>query len=403
VVPETGRSGADSRFGSRDKPVSLSLAAITTPGLEPVTRGELQRLGLTTGQEEPGLIPFGGALDDLARANLHLRTASRVIMRLGQFHARALGELERKAADLPWDDWIAPGVPLTVKATCRKSRLYHQKAVAERIGLASGRPAAGRAAGGEEVEDEGHASQLVIVRLMRDECTVSLDSSGALLHRRGYRLEGGKAPLRETLAAALLLASEWDPDTPLVDPFCGSGTIPIEAALMARRIPPGLGREFAFFGWKGWKPERWAALCDDARKLIREHPVAIIAGSDRDAGAICAADANADRAGVSADIELRREAVSAIEAPTGRGALVSNPPYGHRIGEVGKLRDLYARLGQVVRERFGGWRVTLLVPVAPIERATGLEFEAVLATRNGGQAVRVVRTAWPAGGSSLVE
>lgn len=383
--------------------MALSLAAITTPGLESITRGELHRIGLTTGQEEPGLIPFSGSLDDLARANLHLRTASRVTMRLGQFRARALGELERKAADLPWDDWVVAGVPLTIKATCRKSRLYHQKAVAERIGLASGRPSAGSAAGGDEVDGDGPATQLVIVRLMRDECTVSLDSSGALLHRRGYRLEGGKAPLRETLAAALLLASGWDPDSPLVDPFCGSGTIPIEAALMARRIPPGLGREFAFFGWRGWKQERWAALCGEAQKLIRERAAATIRGSDRDAGAIRAAAGNADRAGVSADIELRREAVSSVGAPPGIGALVSNPPYGHRIGELGKLRDLYARLGQVVRERFGGWRVTLLVPAAPIEGATGLEFEALLTTRNGGQAVRVVRTAWPAGGSSLAE
>ncbi len=383
--------------------MTLSLAAITAPGLEPITRRELHRIGLTTGEEAPGLISFGGSLADLARANLHLRTASRVIMRLGHFHARALGELERKAADLPWDDWIIPGVPLTIKATCRKSRLYHQKAVAERIGLASRRQTAGSAVGGEEVEHDQQAGQLVIVRLLRDECTVSLDSSGALLHRRGYRLEGGKAPLRETLAAALLMASEWDPDTPLVDPFCGSGTIPIEAALMARRIPPGLGRRFAFFGWKGWKQERWTALCEDARKLMREHPAATIVGSDRDAGAIRAAAANADRAGVSADITLRRETVSSVEAPPGIGALVSNPPYGHRIGEVGKLRDLYARLGQVVRERFGGWRVTLLVPAAPVERATGLDFDDALATRNGGQAVRVVRTALPAGGSSLAE
>ena len=370
--------------------MSLSFAAITAPGLEPIARGELLRLGLATGEEEAGLVPFGGSLDDLARANLHLRTASRVTMRLGQFHARALGELERKAAELPWDEWIAPGVPLTIKATCRKSRLYHQKAVAERIGLAARRPVAGSVPSGDEVENDGPATQLVLVRLMRDECIVSLDSSGDLLHRRGYRLEGGKAPLRETLAAALLLASEWDPDTPLVDPFCGSGTIPIEAALMARRIPPGLHREFAFFRWRKWKQERWAELCDEARKLVRDHPAAAIRGSDRDAGAIRAAGANAARAGVSSSIDLRREALSAVEAPPGQGALVSNPPYGHRIGELGKLRDLYARLGQVAREQFGGWRVTLLVPAAPVEHQTGLAFQLCFRTQTGGLRVRAI-------------
>jgi putative N6-adenine-specific DNA methylase len=375
--------------------VSLSFAAITAPGLEPIARAELLRLGLATGEDEAGLVPFGGSLDDLARANLHLRTASRVTMRLGQFHARALGELERKAAELPWDEWIAPGVPLTIKATCRKSRLYHQKAVAERIGLAARRPAAGSVPSGDEVENDGPATQLVVVRLMRDECIVSLDSSGDLLHRRGYRLEGGKAPLRETLAAALLLASEWDPDTPLVDPFCGSGTIPIEAALMARRIPPGLHREFAFFRWRKWKQERWAELCDEARKLVRDHPAAAIRGSDRDAGAIRAAGANAARAGVSSSIDLRREALSAVEAPPGQGALVSNPPYGHRIGELGRLRDLYARLGQVARERFGGWRVTLLVPTAPVEHQTGLAFQLCFHTQTGGLRVRAIAARVP--------
>jgi len=371
--------------------VSLPLAAITSPGLEPITRLELQRLGLSTGGEEAGVIPFTGSLDDLARANLRLRTASRVVMRLGQFHARALGELERKAAQLPWGEWLDPDTPITVRVTSRKSRLYHQKAVAERVAKASGRPVAE----GGDGEDEGQAAQLILVRLMRDECTISLDSSGALLHRRGYRLEGGKAPLRETLAAAVLIASGWDPATPLVDPFCGSGTIPIEAALMARRIPPGLGREFAFFRWRGWSGTRWTELCGMAQDLILDRAPSVIHGSDRDAGAIRAASANAERAGVQADIEFRRQAVSSVEPPEGRGALVSNPPYGHRIGELRELRDLYARLGQVARQRFGGWRMTLLVPGAPIEGATGLEFEPLLRTTSGGRAVRLVGTQLP--------
>ena len=379
--------------------MSLSLAAITTPGLEPITRGELHRLGLTTGEEEPGLVSFSGSLDDLARANLHLRTASRVVMRLGHFHARALGELERKAAELPWDDWIAPGVPLTIKATCRKSRLYHQKAVAERIGLAARRPVAGSAAIGDEGEADGHGTQLVIARLMRDECTVSLDSSGALLHRRGYRLEGGKAPLRETLAAALLLASEWDPDTPLVDPFCGSGTIPIEAALMARRIPPGLQRDFAFRRWRGWDDAHWEALCTAARAQSLPTAPAPIVGSDRDEGGIRAARANAGRAGVSADVDFRHAAVSSLAAPDGIGALVANPPYGRRIGELRALRDLFARLGQVARARLPGWALTLLVPAAPLERATGLSFRDLLHSSSGGVSVRIVQSRVPTEGS----
>jgi putative N6-adenine-specific DNA methylase len=387
VELESRETCVGSRLRRTDRPVSLPLAAITGPGLEAITRAELHRLGLPTGEEAPGLIPFSGSLDDLARANLQLRTASRVVLRLGHFHARALGELERKAAQLPWDAWLTSDAPIAVRATSRKSRLYHQKAVAERVAMATGRPVAESGEG----EQEGRVAQLVLVRLMRDECTISLDSSGALLHRRGYRLEGGKAPLRETLAAALLIASGWDPATPLVDPFCGSGTIPIEAALMARRIPPGIAREFAFFRWRPWSTGRKAELWDSAQDLVLDRAPASIRGSDRDAGAIRAAAANAERAGVGADIEFQRLAVSAVRPPEAPGALVSNPPYGRRIGELRELRDLYARLGQVAQQRFARWRMTLLVPAAPIEGASGLEFEELLQTRNGGQVVRVVR------------
>ena len=172
----------------------LSLYAVTAPGMETITAGELTRLGLPFSEAEPGGVSFEGTLADLALANLWLRTASRVLLRLGSFHARALGELERKAALLPWREWLRPDFSMKIRATCRKSRLYHQQAVAERILSASG--AAGEVDGAEEVE--ASEAQLVVVRLWRDECTVSLDSSGALLHRRGYRLASGKAPLRES-------------------------------------------------------------------------------------------------------------------------------------------------------------------------------------------------------------
>jgi putative N6-adenine-specific DNA methylase len=366
--------------------MQLDLAVITAPGLEQVTRGELDLLGLMAGEGEPGLIPFTGSLDDVARANLHLRTASRVILRLGSFHARALGELERKAGELPWDDWLAPDAPIALRVTSRKSRLYHQRAVAERVAKGAGRPF--QPSG---LEEAGPGVQLVVVRLLRDECIVSLDSSGALLHRRGYRLEGGKAPLRETLAAALLLASGWDPATPLIDPFCGSGTIPVEAALKARGIPPGLEREFAFERWLKRGERGWEALRAEARAAIVPRAPAPILGSDRDAGAIDAARRNAERAGVADDIEFRQLALSSVDPPARVGALVSNPPYGRRIGETRELRDLYARLGQVARERLPGWQIALLVPAAPIERGMGVTWEEALRTRNGGQPVRLVR------------
>jgi putative N6-adenine-specific DNA methylase len=374
----------------------LALYAVTAPGLEPLTARELERLGISPSATEPGGVTFAGSLAEVARANLWLRTASRVLVRLGSFHARALGELERKAARLSWGDWLPPTVSITVRVTCRKSRLFHQRAVAERILAASGAP--GAISPADEAEDSDDQSQLIVVRLFRDECTVSLDSSGALLHRRGYRLATAKAPLRETLAAGLVLASGWRPSEPLVDPFCGSGTIPIEAALLARRIPPGARRDFGFRRWSCWDDSRWQGLVDVALGETLARAPAPIVGADRDAGAVTAARTNAERAGVAGDIEFRNASLSALDAPPGPGALVSNPPYGVRVGERGRLRDLYARLGQVAQARLPGWRLTLLVPAAPLERATGLDFTPCLRTRSGGLSVRVVRSAVPSRG-----
>lgn len=367
----------------------LALYAVTAPGLESLTAAELRRLGIEPTGVEPGGVSFQGNLADVARANLWLRTASRILVRLGTFHVRALGELERKAGLLPWREWLVADQPLTVRATCRKSRLFHQGAVAERvIAAAGGRPPEDAALSTDEEAEP--AAQLVVVRLFRDEATISLDSSGSLLHRRGYRLETAKAPLRETLAAALLLGSGWHPVEPLVDPFCGSGTIPIEAALLARRLPPGLHRSFAFQRWAAWNETEWRSLIDAARdQSLSRAPSAIIA-ADRDAGAIAAGRGNAARAGVEQDIEFRCEALSLLDPPTGTGHLITNPPYGVRVGDPRALRDLYARLGQVARERLAGWRLTLLLPTVPLERATGLAFTESLRTSNGGLTVRVV-------------
>lgn len=372
---------------------SLALYAVTAPGLEALTAAELERLGLAPTALEPGGVSFAGTLVDVARANLHLRTASRILVRLGGFHVRALGELERKAGLLPWRDWLPPSLAVTVRATCRKSRLFHQKAVAERVIAATGHEAAGAADENDEGEDA--RGQLVIVRLLRDEAIISLDSSGPLLHRRGYRLESAKAPLRETLAAALLLDSGWNPAQPFMDPFSGSGTIAIEAALLARRIPPGLQRGFSFFRWPAWNAADWQSVCDAARAGGLPHAPAAIIAADRDAGAIAAARSNAERAGVEGDIEFRRAAVSALDPPASPGHVVTNPPYGVRIGDRRDLRDLYARFGKVVGERLAGWRITMLLPAAPLERETGLTFTESLRTRNGGLLVRMAQAVVP--------
>ena len=344
----------------------------------------------------PGGVEFSGEWDAMARANLELRTATRVLLRLGAFHARALGELERRAGLLPWNQYLVAGSPVRLRVTSRKSRLYHQGAIAERVSNAIAAVTGERpTAGGSDEDDAVQAGQLVVVRLLRDECAVSLDSSGEPLHRRGYRQAIAKAPMRETLAAALLIASEWNPAQPLIDPMAGSGTIPIEAALMARRMAPGLNRHFGFERWPGHDPTRWAAMSSQARDRILPVAPAPIFGSDRDAGAVEAAIANAGRAAVAADLTLRRTSVSGLVSPGAAGAVVTNPPYGARLGDRKRLRDLYAQLGNVLRARCPDWSVTLLVASGGLEKQLGIRFKPVFETRNGGLAVRAVRGTLP--------
>ena len=363
----------------------MACFATAAPGLKPLVAAELRALGefqsVVVGEPEPGGVSFRADRAGLYAANLHLRIASRVLVRIGTFHASAFHELERHAARLPWREFMTSGSPVSFRVTSRKSRLYHQDAIAQRL----------LAVAGGSTAREGDATQEFVVRLFRDECTVSADASGELLHRRGYRLATAKAPLRETLAAAMLVASGWDESAPLVDPMCGSGTIPIEAALMARRVPPGMARRFAFMGWPGFDRSAWERLVRQARERVRPRGTAPILGSDRDAGAVAASVANAERAGVAEDIEWRRAAISAMAPPPGRGWIVTNPPYGVRVGERRDLRDLYAQLGNVARRCCPGWEVAFLAAHPELERQTGLEQTVRFTTENGGIRVRLVQ------------
>jgi putative N6-adenine-specific DNA methylase len=366
------------------------------------------------GRQEIGGVTFGGDLDRLYEANLWLRTASRVVVRLGRFHASTFYELERRAKKLPWGEFLPTSGRVRLRVTCRKSRLYHSDAVAERImsvilastsrvieasgksdnderGYADHAEAADHTDENDseetELRSEGEASQLFIVRIVHDEVEVSADSSGDLLHRRGYRREIAKAPLRETLAAAMILASGWRKGEPLLDPMCGSGTIPIEAALIARGIAPGLQRNFQFMTWPTFDQNLWNEILEKARGSVT-HVTESISGTDRDAGAIQAASRNAERAGVADTIRFSVEAVSASiseldEVATGVGWVLTNPPYGIRMGESDDLRNLYARLGTALRTK-GGWRMGILTSDTALVRQTRLPLVPRFNTRNGG-------------------
>ncbi|HLS48306.1 MAG TPA: hypothetical protein VK012_07280 [Gemmatimonadales bacterium] len=364
--------------------------AVTHPGLESLTAAELLALGVV-GEVGPGGVSFPADLGLLCAANLHLRTASRVLVRVGSFAARTFPELERHAGRLPWDLYLGRGAAVAFRVTSRKSRLYHQNAIAERL-LTAARNAVGEVAAAKAAESDADSAdaQLFVVRVVRDQVVVSADSSGALLHRRGYRLASGKAPLRETLAAGMLLALGWDGSVPLIDPFCGSGTIPIEGALLARRIPPGISRQFQFEGWTGFDAEILEGVRAAARAQVLPGPPREIVGADRDAGAIESAGANAERAAVGADVEFRRAALSALEPPAGPGLLLTNPPYGVRVGERLRLRDLYAQLGNIARRQLEGWEIALLTSRAGLERQAAVPFRTIFETSNGGLPVRLV-------------
>lgn len=358
--------------------MTLACYAVTAPGLEAVTAGELAALGLAVAGTEAGGVAFTVDRRGLYAANLHLRTASRVLVRLASFEAKGFAELERRARTVPWDTVLGPGLTPTFRVTSKKSRLYHQDAIAERLAKVVGAAPDGQ-------------PQEFVVRVFRDHFTISADSSGALLHQRGYRFATAKAPLRETLAAAMLLGAGWDPATPLVDPFCGSGTIAIEAALLARKMPPGRHREFACFRWPGFDATAWRALRNEADAAVRAAAPAPIVASDRDAGAIRAATANAERAGVLADITFRQAPLSSLAVPPAAGLLLTNPPYGVRVGEAARLRDLYASLGALARRSLPEWRVAMLAADDRLLAQVGLPWAEVWRTRNGGIPVRLVQ------------
>jgi putative N6-adenine-specific DNA methylase len=377
---------------------TLPLFAVTAPGLEALCAAELRAMGIDAAPE-PGGVAWEGTRAQLYAANLRLRTASRLLLRVAEFRARTFFELERHARRLPWERFVRPGRAVRLRVTARKSKLYHEGAIAERLLEALERKVGGvgstAAARGEEAEEEGAEEQLFVVRFHYDRCTLSADASGALLAYRGYRQAVAKAPLRETLAAAVLLGSGWDGRSPLLDPMCGSGTLAIEGALLARRIAPGLShpdgvRRYAFQEWPDFDGRLWEQTVERARGEALPAAGVPLHASDRDAGAVEAARANAERAGVLSDLALEVRPLSGVEPPPGAGWLVSNPPYGVRVGESTPLRNLYAALGRFARERLPGWRVALLSADRTLEGHTGLRFTEALRTRNGGIPVRLV-------------
>jgi putative N6-adenine-specific DNA methylase len=368
----------------------MNFFAITSPGIEVILQNELKELGIKGLKRIAGGVEGKGKIEDLWKANLWSRTANRIVVRIDEFHASSFHELERRAKKVEWSKYVVRGATVAFRVTCRKSRLYHSDAVAERFENVLVQQLGAKIGDRNTDDDSDGNAQLFIVRIADDVCTVSIDSSGELLHRRGYRQAVAKAPLRETLAAAMLIGSGWDKQSPLVDPMCGSGTIPIEAAMMARNIAPGARRTFAFLGWPDHNTAAWNDLVQQAKSGEAPLSDTKIIASDRDAGAITAAKSNAERIGVDQDIDLSHRALSAVEFPDEKGWIVTNPPYGLRVGESAPLRNLYATLGKVLSHQARGYHLALLSADKKLEAQLRLPLREAFRTTNGGIPVHLV-------------
>jgi putative N6-adenine-specific DNA methylase len=322
----------------------------------------------------PGGVEIAGGLAEATRANMGLRCAVRVLWRVAAFRALHLAQLDKRSRKLPWTDWLVPGVPVRVEAVCRKSRIYHDKAARQRVE---------RAVTEAGLPVEPGAEIAVKVRIEDDLCTVSLDTTGEALHKRGTKQFVGKAPLRETMAAGFLWRMGFDGTQAVVDPMCGSGTIPLEAAGIAAGLVPGRDRRFAF-----------EAMVGGVRPELPE-PAEIggvprFFGYDRDQGAVRGAAANADRAGLAGLCVFACQPVSALQPPGGvPGIVLTNPPYGARIGNRKALFGLYGSLGAVLAERFSGWRVGIVTSDGGLAKATGLALEPSAPVEHSGTKVRL--------------
>lgn len=347
-----------------ESPAQFEIFLVATPGLEAPLCDEARAAGFDAKVVEGG-VSFSGGWPEVWRANLELRGATRVLARIAEFRAMHLAQLDKRSRKVAWSDYLSPGVAVSVEATCRKSKIYHAGAAAQRVATAI------REEFGADVADE--AGVRVLARIEDDLVTISLDTTGESLHKRGHKEAVARAPMRETMATMFLRQCGYKGDEPVLDPMCGSGTFVIEAAEIATGLKPGRTRSFAFEQLKTFDAKAWAAMKGGTAARPTELR---FFGSDRDAGAVRMAGENAERAGVTALVRFEERPVEELERPEGpAGLVIVNPPYGARIGHKGPLLLLHRRLGDALKQKFSGWRVGIVTADAELAKATGLRFE----------------------------
>ncbi len=373
---------------------ALDWFAIVTPGAEAIAAAEAARIpGATNVTAVPGGVELRGTLEVGMYANLHLRIPTRILLRAGTVRSREFGKLRHQLARLPWEAFVPKDTPLRITVTTKHCRLYHTQAIDEAVRAAI---ADRTGAAPDKATATMANAPLVLVRGVDDTWTISVDSSGERLHRRGWRTKGGEAPLRESLAAALLALADWQPGESLIDPMCGAGTIPIEACAISLRVAPGLHRAFALENWPACAAtahDRWTELRRKAEAAAGDTLPAPIVAADRDPVAILTTRGNAQRANVESCLQIIERPLDETEPVAPTGLLIANPPYGERLGHRRDLPALYRQIGRVLRERLPGWRAAVVVPDARLASAFRLPVIASHALSHGGLRVTLLRFA----------
>lgn len=349
---------------------TIELIAPCHFGLESVLKREVQDLGYEISQVEDGRVTFIGDMEAVSYANIFLRSAERILLKVGCVHAETFDELFERTKEIPWENYIPKNGKFWVtKATSIKSRLFSpsdiqsimKKAMVERLK---------KVYGVSWFEEDGPEYPLRVF-FMKDEAVIGIDTTGMSLHKRGYRLLQSKAPLSETLAAALIMLTPWKGDRILVDPFCGSGTFPIEAAMMAANIAPGMNRSFISESWDNLIPKRcWYDALDEARENIDDKAEVDIQGYDIDGDVVKSARENARAAGVEHMIHFQQRPVSELRHPKKYGFVITNPPYGERLEEKASLPALYREIGESYRN-LDAWSMYLITSYEDAEKYIG--------------------------------
>lgn len=353
-------------------------------GLETIAAQELEELGAQSVEPQFCGVAFQGDRALLYKVNLWARIPFRILWEIDQFPCWDATDLYEGIREIDWSYFLTPDRSFAVSATGKTERLNHSHFTALQVKNAIVDQQ--RDQFGERSPIETHHPDLLVrIHLERERCTLSLDSSGSSLHRRGYRPAVGLAPLKESLAAALVRLSGWEPSQMLYDPLCGSGTIPLEASLQALNIAPGLFRDrFGFETWLDFEPEVFEELLHEAEASRRTSLPAPIWGSDRELAVVEQAIANAENSGLTDHVYFSQLDLSEVVAPADSGVLICNPPYGERLGEASELGAFYKQLGDVLKQQFKGWTAFVLSGNKELSMAIGLKSSQRTPVYNGG-------------------